>query len=201
MKKWSGFRWFEFAEGVLLMLLGIFTLARPASALTGFIVAYGAVAVIMGVADILLYVRIAHFIGFGPIVSLLSGTLSVMAGVMLLVYPNAGKLILSVLVPLWFLAHCISRLSNLNKIRFFAGEFPYYFTLILNVLGLVLGGMMILNPWISLLSVPLIIGIYLLLLGVPDGPLSPAAMLSAGQGALTLPPGPWATPWRYFGDF
>ena len=125
------------------MLLGIFTLARPASALTGFIVAYGAVAVIMGVADILLYVRIAHFTGFGPIVSLLSGTLSVMAGVMLLVYPNAGKLILSVLVPLWFLAHCISRLSNLNKIRFFAGEFPYYFTLILNVLGLVLGGLMI----------------------------------------------------------
>ena len=166
MKKWSGFRWFEFAEGVLLVLLGIFTLARPASALTGFIVAYGAVAVIMGVADILLYVRIAHFTGFGPIVSLLSGTLSVMAGVMLLVYPNAGKLILSVLVPLWFLAHCISRLSNLNKIRFFAGEFPYYFTLILNVLGLVLGGLMILNPWISLLSVPLIIGIYLLLLGV-----------------------------------
>ena len=166
MKKWSGFRWFEFAEGVLLVLLGIFTLAQPASALTGFIVAYGAVAVIMGVADILLYVRIAHFTGFGPIVSLLSGTLSVMAGVMLLVYPNAGKLILSVLVPLWFLAHCISRLSNLNKIRFFAGEFPYYFTLILNVLGLVLGGLMILNPWISLLSVPLVIGIYLLLLGV-----------------------------------
>ena len=158
MKKWSGFRWFELAEGVLLVLLGIFTLARPASALTGFIVAYGAVAVIMGVADILLYVRIAHFTGFGPIVSLLSGTLSVMAGVMLLVYP--------VLVPLWFLAHCISRLSNLNKIRFFAGEFPYYFTLILNVLGLVLGGLMILNPWISLLSVPLVIGIYLLLLGV-----------------------------------
>ena len=30
----------------------------------------------------------------------------------------------------------------------------------------VMGGLMILNPWISLLSVPLIIGIYLLLLGV-----------------------------------
>ena len=37
--------------------------------------------------------------------------------------------------------------------------------------------------------------------GVPDGPPSPVAMLSAGRGAITLPPGPWATPWRYFGDF
>ncbi len=165
MKKWSGFNWFEFLEGVLLVLLGVFTLARPDSALTGFIVAYGLVAVIMGVADILLYVRVARFTGFGPIVSLLSGTLSVMTGVMLLVYPNAGKLVLSFLFPLWFIAHCISRLANLNKIRFFAGEFTYYFTLILNILGLVLGALMILDPWFSLLSIQVVISIYLFLLG------------------------------------
>ena len=165
MKKWSGLNWFEFLEGVLLVLLGVFTLARPDSALTGFIVAYGVVAVIMGVADILLYVRIARFTGFGPIIALLSGTLSVMAGVMLLVYPNAGKLVLSFLFPLWFIAHCISRLANLNKIRFFAGEFTYYFTLILNILGLVLGALMILDPWFSLLSIQVVISIYLLLLG------------------------------------
>ena len=165
MKKWSGLNWFEFLEGVLLVLLGVFTLAQPDSALTGFIVAYGVVAVIMGVADILLYVRIARFTGFGPIIALLSGTLSVMAGAMLLVYPNAGKLVLSFLFPLWFIAHCISRLANLNKIRFFAGEFTYYFTLILNILGLVLGALMILDPWFSLLSIQVIISIYLILLG------------------------------------
>ncbi len=166
MKKWSGFNWFEFIEGVLLVLLGVFTLARPDSALTGFIVAYGIVAIIMGVADILLYVKVSRFTGFGPIVALLSGTLSVMVGVMLLVYPNAGKLVLSFLFPLWFIAHCISRLANLNKIRFFAGEFTYYFTLILNILGLVLGAMMILDPWFSLLSLRVVISIYLFLLGV-----------------------------------
>lgn len=165
MKKWSGFGWLEFVEGVLLLLLSIFTLLRPDSALTGFVVAYGVAAIIMGAADILLYVKVSRFTGFGPIVSLLSGTLSVMAGVMLLVYPNAGKLVMSFLFPLWFIAHCISRLANLNKIRFFAGAFTYYFTLILNILGLVLG-MMILDPWLSLLSIRFIISIYLLLLGV-----------------------------------
>lgn len=165
MKKWSGFGWLEFVEGVLLLLLSIFTLIRPDSALTGFVVVYGVVAVIMDVADILLYVKVSRFTGFGPIVSLLSGTLSVMAGVMLLVYPNAGKMVMSFLFPFWFIAHCISRLANLNKIRFFAGEFTYYFTLILNILGLVLGMMMILDPWFSLLSIRFIISIYLFLLG------------------------------------
>ena len=91
MKRRSGFGWLELIEGILLIVLGCYTFARPDRALTGFIVVYGIFAVAMGVADILLYVRIAHFTGFGPIVSLLSGTLSVMAGVMLLVYPMPGS--------------------------------------------------------------------------------------------------------------
>ena len=166
MRRRSGFGWLDFVEGLLLILLGVFTLLHPDSALTGFVVAYGIAAVVMGVADILLYVRVSRFTGFGPIVSLLSGTLSVMAGVMLLVYPNAGKLVLSFLFPLWFIAHCISRMANLNKIRLFAGEFAYYFTLILNILGLVLGMLMLLDPWFSLLSLRVIVSSYLILLGV-----------------------------------
>ncbi len=39
-------------------------------------------------------------------------------------------------------------------------------TLTLNILGLVLGMMMILDPWFSLLSIRFIISIYLFLLGV-----------------------------------
>ena len=165
MKRRSGFGWLELIEGILLIALGCYTFARPDRALTGFIVVYGIFAIAMGVADILLYIRVERYHGFGPVVSLISGALSVMAGVMLLVYPNAGKLVMSFLFPLWFIAHCISRLANLNKIRFFAGAFTYYFTLILNILGLVLG-MMILDPWLSLLSIRFIISIYLLLLGV-----------------------------------
>ena len=166
MKKWSGFGWLAFVEGVLLLLLSIFTLARPDSALTGFVVAYGIVAVIMGVADILLYVKVSRFTGFGPIVSLLSGTLSVMAGVMLLVYPNAGKLVMSFLFPLWFIAHCISRLTHLSVVRFIAGTTFYVFDMIINILGIILGVLMLLTPQVTLLSMNLVIGFYLLLLGI-----------------------------------
>ena len=105
MKKRSGFGWLELVEGILLILLSIYTIIRPDRALTGWIVLYGLIAVIMGVADILLYIRVERFTGFGPIISLVSGALSVMTGVMLLVYPNAGKWVMSLLFPLWFLTH------------------------------------------------------------------------------------------------
>ena len=84
---------------------------------------------------------------------------------MLLVYPNAGKWVLSLLFPLWFIAHCISRLAGLNAVSFFAGRVAYWFTLILNILGLILGAMMLFDPWVSLLSLQYIVAFYLVLLG------------------------------------
>lgn len=166
MRKRSGFGWLECILGILLIILGIFTFANPHKTLTGIVVIYGILAVVMGVTDILLYVRIERYTGFGPIVSLISGILSVMSGMMLLAYPNAGKLVLSLLFPIWFIAHCISRLSHLHTIRLTAGNLIYYLTLALNILGLALGFMMIFRPVISLISVSYIVGAYLILLGI-----------------------------------
>ena len=44
--------------------------------------------------------------GFGPTISLISGILSVLAGMILLVHPAAGKWALALLLPMWFIAHC-----------------------------------------------------------------------------------------------
>lgn len=166
MKRRSGFGWLELIEGILLIVLGGYTLARPEHALGGLIILFGVAAVVMGVADILLYVRVERYTGFGPVISLISGTLSVMTGVMLLVYPHAGQIVMTLLFPLWFIAHCVSRLSNLNTIRLFSGDFMYYFTLVLNVIGLALGALMLVNPWVSWLSIRYIVGFYLILLGI-----------------------------------
>ncbi len=120
----------------------------------------------MGIADIIFYVKVEKYVGFGPSISLISGVLSIMSGIMLLVYPNAGKWVLTLLFPIWFIAHCISRLSHLGTIRVVAGSFYYYFALIVNILGIVLGVIMILNPFISGISISLAVGAYLILTGV-----------------------------------
>lgn len=162
----SHFGRMELAVGVLLLALGIFTFLRPGSALTGAVILYGILAVVTGIADIIFYVRMERYTGFGPAISLISGIISVMSGVMLFVYPGAGRWIFSLLFPVWFIAHCISRLAHLDIIRIAAGNFCYYFTLSVNILGILLGFLMILCPWISVLSAGLIIGAYLVLLGI-----------------------------------
>ena len=84
---------------------------------------------------------------------------------MLLMYPNAGELITIMLLPIWFIAHSVSRLTHLPLVRL-AGKFFYYFTMILNIVGIILGCLMIIWPVIALFSIGFIIGFYLILLGI-----------------------------------
>ena len=141
MRKRSAFGWLELIIGIIMVFLGVFIFVRPETALTGIVILYGIIAVVMGITDIMFYVKMERYTGFGPAVSLISGIFSVMAGIMLLVYPSAGKWILVLLLPIWFIAHCISRLSHLSIIRIIAGSFFYYFTLIMNIIGIIVGCM------------------------------------------------------------
>lgn len=168
MRRRSGYGWFELIIGIMLVVLGIFTFIRPGSTLTGIVILYGLVAVITGISDLIFYVRTERYTGFGPAVSLISGIFSIMAGVMLLVYPGAGRWVMVLLLPLWFIAHCVSRLSHLNFIRMTAGEIYYWFALIVNIIGIILGIMMIARPMLSLFSAGYLIGTYLILLGVDN---------------------------------
>ena len=166
MRKRSGFGWLELIIGILLIVLGILTLAKPDLVLNTLVFAYGIAAVVMGVSDILLYIRVDRYTGFGPILSLISGILSVMSRVMLLVYPRIGTLVLTILFPIWFIAHCISRLTHMRDIRIIAGEGTYYFTLVVNLIGLFLGIIMLFNPLFTLATIRCFASIYLILLGV-----------------------------------
>lgn len=146
----------ELIVGLLLTLLGIFTFVCPDSMLTGAIVIYGIIIISMGALDIVIYIKLSRFNGFGPMLPLITGILSVMCGVMLLANPNAGKWALTVLLPLWFISHCISGLSRIGLVRLF-GSRPYYlFSLILNILGLMMGIFMIFSPALSFLTVRIV---------------------------------------------
>ena len=179
MKRKNGFGWSELIVGVLLILLGIFAFIRPEnqryialaieSMLTGAVVIYGVIAIVMGIEDLVVYARLSRFIGFGPMLSLISGILSVMCGVMLIANPNVGKWALTILLPIWFIAHCISELTRTNLIRLIGNPFYYYFSLILNILGLVLGFVMIFSPalsFVTLRAICYMVAIYLILFGI-----------------------------------
>ena len=166
MRNRSRFGWIELIEGILLIILGIFSFIRPDSMLSGFVMFFGLVALCIGILDIIFYVRTEEHMGFAPTISLISGSLSVLAGLMLLVYPGAVKWAFALFFPMWFIAHCISRLSQLPTLRVWTSKGHYYFVMIVNIIGLCLGILMFIRPVIALVSLGYLIGIELILLGI-----------------------------------
>ena len=139
--------WWDLLVGVARIALGAASLMNPDLAVTGLTYAYGIAGVIVGVADILRYIRVERFTGFGPLLSLISGVLSVMAGVVILVNPGVGIAVFSLLFSVWFIAHCISRLAGLSRVRLVAGRGMYCFALALNLIGLVAGILLAVMPF------------------------------------------------------
>lgn len=166
MRNRKSLGWGELIFGILFIGLGIYSFIRPSAALTGVTLFYGILALITGVVDIAFYVKMEQRTGFGPVLSLVSGILSAVAGLVILFNLSAGAWVIAVLFPIWFIAHCISRLTQISCVRFARGNGYYYFALISNILGIILGFLMIFNPVFSVLSISYLIGIYLLLLGV-----------------------------------
>lgn len=158
--------WCELIVGVLLTILGVYTFVNPSPALTGVVIVYGVFAVITGIADIIYYVQLEKRTGFGPAASLVGGILGIIAGILLLLNIWAASLALMILFPIWFIAHCIARLAHLPYIRMISGTAYYYFTMVFNILGLIVGILMIFNPFITFVSAAYLIGVYLLLLGI-----------------------------------
>ena len=165
MMKRSGTWISMFILGILFIILGLTTLIRPQNALMSIIIIYGIFAMITGIADIVFYCKIERYTGLGPIISLVTGILSVMTGVLLLICPGAGEWILSLLFPIWFIAHCISRLTHLGMMKFMTGKIYFYFSVIMNILGIIHGIVLIFIPAAALISLSFIIGCYLILLG------------------------------------
>jgi uncharacterized membrane protein HdeD (DUF308 family) len=71
-----------------------------------------------------------------------------------------------ILFPIWFIAHCVSELARLPCIHYERGEGYYIFALAVNIIGLILGAMLLFSPFLSLFSLPVITGAYLVLLGI-----------------------------------
>ena len=164
--KRSGYGWFELIVGILLVVLGIATFFHPERTLTIIVIFCGILAIATGISDIVFYVKAAQFTGFGPMLSLITGVFSIMVGSMLLMYPSSGAYTMILLMPVWFIAHCISRLTHLSVVHVQAGSFYYYFSMVVNIIGIILGILMVLRPVFAVYTSGVVLGVYLVLLGV-----------------------------------
>ena len=166
MKTRSTFGWADLLFGIASILLGIYILFNPVSAIRTIVFIIGGVALIGGVSNTFFGFRVQQNHRLGRTVSITASVLNIFIALLILFNVGAGAYLLSIFLPVWFIAHCVSRLANLDAFRIYGRKSLYWSALILNVLGIALATLLLLNPSVLILSIEFLTGSYLVLMGI-----------------------------------
>lgn len=165
VKRKTAFGAAELVLGLLLAGMGVYTCIRPHAALGGVVALYGVGVIISGIADIILYIRLERWTGFAPVSSLVGGIVSLALGVLLIFNLRIGMLALSLIFPIWIILHCALRMVNMGLVRMNSSNAVYYLWMGLHIAGMLLGFLLLVNPFTSMTALGVIIACVLLLTG------------------------------------
>ena len=166
MQAKTPFRITEILLGILFIFLAIYTLTHPLRGAGFLVILYAISAIVTGIFDIFAYVNMKkNGTATGGELSIVSAILTLIVGIILVFSPGTGVWVLTFLFPIWFILHAVMRLSTISLIKESGGKGLYWFTLIINVICIILGVLMLFDPAASFITFTYLVAFYLFLAG------------------------------------
>ncbi|KAF1302904.1 DUF308 domain-containing protein [Enterococcus saccharolyticus] len=161
----KNFDWMSLLLGILFMLTALVTFRNPGTSLTAIVIYLAITAIINGAASLLIRRKVKQLTGLKFTMFLVLGIIEIIVGIVLMFNLNAGILALAYVFAIWFVIDSIRNLIVLNEISGDRKAY-YWFSLIVNVLGIFVGFSLFFDPIVSMLTLSFLVGFYLLLLGI-----------------------------------
>ncbi len=165
MERTRKFNWLSLLVGILLIISSVFALKDPAATFLTLTMLLGIAAIIRGLMLVITYYRTKDLNSFKLKINLVIGILLIIVGIIFLFKPVFAANIFAYMVAIWFIADAINNLMSVSLLKPF-GTALFIFNIILNILLLISGIILLFNPLIVGLSIPLIIGVSLLVSGI-----------------------------------
>jgi uncharacterized membrane protein HdeD (DUF308 family) len=162
-----GFDWGVFIAGVISVVLSIFLFANPGKGLQGLVIVLAVLLIMQGSVWISMYAGFHGIFGLSW-TTLLSGIFDILIGIFFLWDNKVGAYTIAILVAIWFIVDSVIGIVFAWHLRFFETGWYFFFNLLLNILGLVVGVMLLLRPVIAVMSTVYLIAIYLMIFGINE---------------------------------
>lgn len=151
----------SFLIGILLIIIALFAFANPFHDLVWITVFIAVVLIIKGLAE--LFNR--HYPGSDSGKIVLLGTLDTLLGVFLLFNIQFGMIALPYIFAICFICESLLTLFSLADLELISKGL-FYFFIFMNIIGVVLGVMLLLNPAASIFTLAFLIGMYFMIHGI-----------------------------------
>lgn len=153
----KGFGWGYLILGILFIIASLVAFANPASNLEALAFIFGFVAIMDGIW--LIINRRQHSL------RIVAGIIDIIIGIIILVNIAATIVALPILFAIWFIVDSLFRLFTLGYTKALGAGY-FWFSLIVNILGVILGILLLFNPFAAVLTISFLVGFYLMLIGV-----------------------------------
>ncbi|OCN05377.1 hypothetical protein A4S06_09060 [Erysipelotrichaceae bacterium MTC7] len=161
----KSFFWMMLLLGILCIIGAGFAISNPDVTLVTLVICVAVIAFVRGVESIILYFDLKNYTGFKPVTMLLSGILEILLGILFMSNIASGVATLGIMFAFWFIFDSIFRLSNAG---YYKTVMPgmYVLVLVLNILSLVVGFMLLFEPLVSAMTLPVLISVAFAVFGV-----------------------------------
>ena len=148
--------------GILFIWASFLAFNNPASDLIALTVVFGLMALIKGFLEIFLKRKIKKVGGEESKSISIIGIVDLFIGLFFLLNVTIGADVLPFIFAIWFLGDAVINLVTSRK----TAHNKYFLYIFINVLSVLVGVILLINPIVSALTLALIVGCYLLVTGI-----------------------------------
>ncbi len=162
----KGFDWGAFVAGILMVITALLLIRHPDKGLHAFVLLFGILSIAQGLVWLAGYSRFRQFFSRSW-VTLVSGILDIIVGVLFLCSYDVGGLTIAYLFAIWFFVDSLVGIIFSWHLKDFANGY-FIFNLILNIFSLIIAVFLIFNPVIAALSLIWLVAFWLLVFGINE---------------------------------
>ncbi len=152
----TSFKIGRFIVGILFLILAFFSFKNPLVDLLAIAILFGITALSNG---IILILQKRNTPG------IILGILNIIIGGVFLFNIGLSIMLVPYMFAFWFIVNSVSNLAALGSMQEVGKNF-YWFSLIFNIIGILLGASLLFDPITSVLTITFLIGIYFIIAGV-----------------------------------
>lgn len=158
--------WANLVLGIIYIIVAIIAFKDPTVSLYSIAILLGISVILSGIGEITISRTInRYYVDDNYSLRMISGIVQIILGIVILVDINTTFIALPYIFAIWFIFTSVMGIILSSPLRLIANG-VWTTLLILNILGIILGVMMISNPLSGYVTIVMLVGLYFLILGI-----------------------------------
>ncbi|MGX7417842.1 HdeD family acid-resistance protein [Carnobacterium gallinarum] len=157
--------WGSLILGVLFIITALFSFQDPIGNLATIVIIFALMAILKGLFELFFRNKLKELTGIKAYVPIVTAVANIVIGAYLLFNLDIGITILPYVFATWFLIDSILGLFTLDLAKNVSTG-HLWFTVIVTILGIILGLMLLFNPISSALTLSFLVGFYFMVFGI-----------------------------------